>query len=461
METATRTKVRLPNNWVPREYQQPLWDYMEGGGKRAVEVAHRRFGKDDVALHFTATAAHQKIGNYWHMLPQYGQARKVVWNAINPKTGKKRIDEAFPIKLRRKTKEQEMLIEFKNGSMWQLVGSDNYDAIVGSPPIGIVFSEWALANPMAWAYLSPILEENGGWALFIYTSRGNNHGRTIYEHALSTKGWFGQKLTALQTPVFSEDQLLNIKGEYSQIFGPELGEALYDQEYLCSWEGAVFGAYFTKQIRDATAENRITSVPHMPGIEVDTFWDLGIDDSMTIWFMQPLGKSFHFIDYYESAGYGLEHYAKVLKEKPYVYGNHWMPHDAAQREMTNSEIAKSRREVAEDLGLKPIEIVKRARNMDMILQVHIPAARNILSQCWFDRDKCSRGIMALENYRAQYDEEKKILNNRPLHDWSSHGASAFITFAVGYSPKVTIKSPGQFRLFGQSFESQQHGWMAA
>ena len=119
METAARTKVRLPNNWVPREYQQPLWDYMEDGGKRAVCVAHRRWGKDDAALHFTATAAHQKIGNYWHMLPQYGQARKVVWNAINPKTGKKRIDEAFPIKLRRKTKEQEMLIEFKNGSMWQ------------------------------------------------------------------------------------------------------------------------------------------------------------------------------------------------------------------------------------------------------------------------------------------------------------------------------------------------------
>uniref|UniRef100_A0A6M3K7S1 Putative terminase n=1 Tax=viral metagenome TaxID=1070528 RepID=A0A6M3K7S1_9ZZZZ len=451
--------IQLPNNWSPRDYQKKLWNYLEGGGTRAVEAAHRRWGKDDVALHFTATAAHQKIGNYWHMLPMYGQARKVVWTAINPKTGKRRIDEAFPKEIRRKTKEQEMLIEFRNGSMWQLVGSDNYDAIVGSPPIGIVFSEWALANPMAWAYLSPILEENGGWALFIYTSRGNNHGRTIYEHAISKDAWFGEKLTVLDTPVFSAEQVKGIREEYINIFGPELGEALFDQEYMCSWEGAVFGAYFTKQIRDARAEKRITKVPHMPGVEVDTFWDLGVDDSTTIWFMQPLGKSFNFIDYYEATGYGLEHYAKVLKEKNYVYGNHWMPHDAAQREMSSGEIAKSKKEVAEDLGIRPVEIVRRARNMDIILMVHIPAVRNVMAQCWFDEEKCSRGLMALENYRSEYNEEKKVLSNRPTHDWSSHGSDAFRTFAVGYSPRVQVHQPQRLNL-GQIYTNQGQGWMA-
>jgi hypothetical protein len=417
---------------------------MENGGLRGVEVAHRRWGKDDVALHFTATKAIQKVGNYWHMLPQYGQARKVVWNAINPKTGKRRIDEAFPPEIRKKTHQQEMLIELANGSIWQLVGSDNYNSIVGSPPLGLVMSEYSIANPMAWAYLMPILEENGGWALFIYTSRGNNHGKMMYDHACKTPGWYGERLTALDTDVFTPDQLVNIRQEYINLFGEELGVALYEQEYMCSWTGAIFGAYFGKQMSQARTDGRITKVPHTTGVEVDTMWDLGIDDSMSIWFIQPVGKSFNVIDYYENQGFGLEHYAKALKgtlegsehRKNYVYGNHWMPHDVNNREMTNSEVAKSRKEVAEDLGISPIEVVQRARSMDQIIQVHIPACRNILNSCWFDEERCSKGVLCLENYRAKYDEEKKVLSNHPVHDWSIHGADAFRTFAVGYNDVI-------------------------
>lgn len=457
--------VPIPNNWIPRQDQWALWEYLQTGGKRAVEVAHRRWGKDDVALHFTATMAMQNVGNYWHMLPQYNQARKVIWDAINPKTAKRRIDEAFPEEIRAKTRRQEMSIEFTNGSFWQLVGSDNYNAYVGSPPIGIVLSEWAVANPMAWAYLAPILEENQGWALFIYTSRGNNHGRTTYEHAVKKTDWYSEKLTAEQTPVFSSKQLANIKEEYIRIFGRELGTGLYEQEYMCSWEGAILGAYLAAALKIVRKEDRITAVPHMPGIEVDTFWDLGVDNSMTIWFMQPVGKSFNFIDYYESSGYGLEHYAKALRgdlekaehRKKYVYGNHWMPHDANQREMTNSEIAKSRKEVAEALGIKPIQVVQRARNMDTIIQVHIPAMNNILAQCWFDEQKCSDGLKALDNYRTEYDEEKKKLGNKPLQDWSIHGADGFRTFAVGYSKLPEINIPGIPK--GPMPQPQPGGWM--
>jgi len=417
-----------------------FWEYMENGGKRAVEVAHRRWGKDDVALHFTATASMERPGNYWHMLPQYNQARKVIWDAVNPKTGKKRIDEAFPEEIRKHTRRQEMSIELKTGAIWQLVGSDNYNAYIGSPPVGIVLSEWAVANPMAWAFLSPILEENGGWAAFIYTSRGNNHGRSMFEHAEKTESWFAERLNAYETPVFTGEQLKTIKKEYIALYGPELGLAMFNQEYLCSWEGAVLGAYLSAQITEAREEGRITKVPYNKGIEVDTAWDLGVDDSMAIWFFQPIGKSFNVIDYYEASGYGLEHYAKVLKDKGYFYGNHWMPHDAEQREMTNSEIAKSRKEVAEGLGIKPIRVVQRARNMDIIIQVHIPAMRNIISLCWFDEEKCKLGIYALENFKAEYDEKRKVLSNRPLHDWASHGASAFRTFAVGYtSPRIPLK----------------------
>jgi len=376
------------------------------------------------------------------MLPRYNQARKVIWDAVNPRTGKRRIDEAFPPEIRAKTRRNEMSIEFVNGSQWQLVGSDNYDAYVGSPPRGIVLSEWALANPMAWAYLAPILEENDGWAIFIYTSRGNNHGRQTYETARVTEGWFAQRLTADDTPVFSRKQLDGIRREYRQIFGDELGEALFAQEYYCSWEGAVPGAYYARQIVEARNDGRITKVPWRPEIEVDTFWDLGVDDSMSIWFMQPVGDAFHFVDYYEASGYGLDHYAKVLKGKPYVYGNHYMPHDAEVRELGSGEIAKSRAEMAENLGIKPIITVPRARNMDVIINVHIPACRTVLQRCWFDEDKCAQGLMCLENYRSDYDEKLKRLGVRPVHDWSSHGADAFRTFAVGYDlldrPKVAL-----------------------
>lgn len=431
-----------------------MWTYLENGGLRAVECAHRRWGKDDVALHYTATAAMQKVGNYWHMLPQYGQARKVIWNAVNPKTGKRRIDEAFPEEIRARTQNQEMFIEFLNGSTWQLVGSDNYNTLVGSPPIGVVFSEWAIANPMAWPYIEPVLEENHGWALFIYTSRGNNHGKTTLIHAQTTPEWFGQILPADKTPVFEKKQLDSILDNLIGFFGPDMGQVLFEQEYMCSFEGMMYGAYYAKQMSEARKSGRICSVPHSTGIEVDTFWDLGIDDSMSIWFMQPVGREFRWIDYYENTGYGLEHYAKILKEKSYVYGNHYMPHDANEREMTNNEIALSRKEVAENLGIKPIVVVPRARSFDVILNVHIPAVRNVLSQCVFDEVKCRQGIMALEGYHAEFDEEKKVLGTRPAHDWHCHGADAFRTFAVGYEakkPPVTLKIP--------QFHNQANGWM--
>jgi hypothetical protein len=413
------------------------WEYLEGGGKRLVEVWHRRAGKDEVALHWTAVSAMQKPGNYWHMLPEYSHGRRALWEAVNPHTGKKRIDEAFPHEIRKgKANETGMRIELVSGSVWHIVGSDNYDALVGSPPVGVVFSEWAIADARAWGFIEPILEENGGWAIFPYTPRGNNHGKTMYDHACKTEGWFGQKLVASNTGVFKPEQLDRIKDGLINLYGDIEGRALFEQEYNCSFEGCVPGAYYSKQMAEARTNGRITNVPYDRSIEVDTFWDLGVDDSMTIWFVQPVGREFRVIDYEEDSGYGLEHYAKILKEKDYVYGNHYMPHDAEVREMSAGEIAKSRREVAEGLGIKPIEVVERARNMDIIINVHIPAVRMLIPFCWFDAKKCARGISALEGYRAEYDDKKKKLGNRPSHTWESHGADGFRTFAVGYTPRL-------------------------
>lgn len=431
-------RISLPYNWAPRPDQLPLWRYLLNGGTRAVEVAHRRWGKDDVALHATAVASQRKVGNYWHMLPEYGQARKAIWEAVNPRTGKRRIDEAFPREIRSQAKSQEMLIKFKNGSTWQLVGSDNYDSLVGSPPIGVVFSEYALANPMAWGYIRPILLENGGWAAFIYTSRGDNHGKTQYELAQSEPGWFAEMIRADQSPVFTRDQLEQERREMILEYGPDEGNALFLQEYMCSFEGALPGAYYGKSLSEADADSRITFIPYLVGFEVYTFWDLGIDDSMSIWFMQPVGQEFRFIDYYENTGYGLDHYARVLKDRPYVYGDHYMPHDAAAKSI---QTGKSTRDYAEGLGIRPIITVPRARDTQAVL-AGIQAGRKIMSQCFFDRKKCAHGLSALRNYHSEYDPKRKKPGNTPVHDWSSHGADSYRTFAVGFRPKIAHRTIG-------------------
>ena len=215
--------IQLPNNWKPRNYQRPAWDYLEKGGKHAELVWHRRAGKDEVCLHRAACAAFERVANYWHMLPEAAQARKAIWSAVNPHTGKLRIDEAFPLALRESTNNTEMMIRFKNGSSWQVVGSDNFNSLVGSAPAGIVYSEWALANPTARAYLRPILLETGGWQLFITTARGRNHAYTTLKAAQKTPGAFAQILKASDTGVFTAEQLELERLAYMAEFGEDYG----------------------------------------------------------------------------------------------------------------------------------------------------------------------------------------------------------------------------------------------
>jgi hypothetical protein len=203
------------------------------------------------------------------------------------------------------------------------------------------------------------------------------------------------------------------------------------------------GVYYAQQMREIRQQNRICEVPYVPGHEVYTFWDLGLDDSQTIWFMQQIGLTYRFIDYYENSGFTMVHYAKVLKEKGYVYGDHYMPHDIAQRQDgSETEIALSKKEIAENLGIEPIIIVKRAKDTQAVLN-GIEDCRNKLSQCYFDAVKCKEGIACLENYKSEYDEDKCILGIKPNHDWSSHGADAFRTFGVGYNAKTYSNPSGK------------------
>jgi phage terminase large subunit len=418
-------RIKLPNNWKPRPDQLPLWSYMENGGKRAIVIGHRRWGKDDVALHATSCAMAQRVGNYWHMLPEYGQARKAIWEAVNPFTGKRRIDEAFPEALRSNTRTQDMLIKYKNGSTWQLVGSDNFNSLVGAPPIGLVFSEYAIANPSAWSYLRPILAQNDGWVIFITTPRGKNHACSLYNMAKTDPTWFSALITAEDSHVFTKQQLQDERRELISQMGAEEGEAFFRQEYYCSFEGAICGSYYGGVLELATQEGRIGKVPHDPSLQVYTSWDLGIGDATGIWFFQTHNQEVRVIDYYEASGEGLGYYAKLLDKKPYKYANHIMPHDIRVRELGTGQ---SRYETSEKLGIRPITIAR-----SLPIDDGIDAVRSLISRCYFDEKKCGQGLEALRSYRKEYDDKRKEYKNRPYHDWTSHAADAFRMFAVGHT----------------------------
>lgn len=422
--------VTLPAH-PARPYQRDAWTALEDGIKRVMLIWHRRSGKDDVALGWTACSAVQRPASYWHMLPEYAQARKAIWTAVNPHSGKRRIDEHFPEAIRNHPREQTMEVPFKNGALWQVVGSDNYNSLVGATPAGVVGSEWALADPRAWAFLRPMLLESDGWAMFVTTPRGRNHAWRMYEEAKNDPNWFVQKLTVDDTGVFSQAQLDAELRELVRELGEDDGEAIFRQEYYCDFNAAIVGAYYSKEMLRAEHDGRIGDVPYDPGLPVWTAWDLGIGDSTAIWFAQISGASLRIIDYYEASGVGLDHYAKVLREKGYTYQSpHLMPHDAAHKDLTTG---KERTVTLRQLGISARVLPASA------VEDGIQAARRLIARCWFDKTKCRRGIDALQSYRREWDEDNKVFKKRPLHDWSSHGADAFRYLAMGLPDRMNLK----------------------
>lgn len=400
---------------------------MDSGIKRAVWVAHRRSGKDKTCLNFMIKRMFERVGTYYYIFPTFAQARRVIWDGIGL-DGKKFMDH-FPKELIASKNESQMKLEQRNGSIFQLVGSDNVDAIVGTNPVGVVFSEYALQDPTAWGFIRPILAENGGWAIFVSTVRGENHFYDIYELAKNdpTK-WFCRMDTAgvgtvADTKAIPQDVLDDERKEIVRLYG---NDALYQQEYECNFTVPIAGAYYADFIAKAYAEGRVGKVPHDTRLVVDTWWDLGINDRMAIWFTQAVGQELRAIDYLEGTGQGLPFYIGRMKEKGYIFGQHTAPHDIEVRELSNG---KSRRDTAQSLGIN-FSVAPRLPLMD-----GIDAVRELFPKVWFDQEKCREGLNALKSYRKEYDEKRKTYNNRPYHDWSSNGADAFRTCAVAFDFK--------------------------
>lgn len=425
--------VRLPNGWEPRHYQLPAWTYLENGGRHAELIWHRRSGKDEIALHRTACAAFERVAGYWHMLPEYAQARKAIWDAVNPHTGRKRIDEAFPKELRGRTIDQEMKIVFKNGSTWQVVGSDNYNSLVGSTPAGIVYSEWALANPNARAYLRPILAENNGWQMFITTPRGRNHAYTTLKAAekLMHSGGdaFAQILDATETGVFTPERLAAELAAYIAEFGEDYGRSKFEQEYLCSFEAAILGAILARQIGIAEKQGRVSDdveFDHL-GSPLEITADLGRRDTATWWFWQPMIGGYQVVDYDGGWGIDAEEWCVRLHERISKYsmpgrrtalGRIWLPHDA--RAKTFSAKRSAVEIFADHFGHDKVAIIPRSSIAD-----RVNAARVLTPRVKFHATNCDKGLAGLRSWRYEYDEEKKMFSSDPVHDWSSHDGDGY------------------------------------
>jgi phage terminase large subunit len=444
--TINRDPIRISSDWQPRWHQEAFWRAIRFEEKRrAIIIGHRRWGKDELALNFAFRSMLERKGNYWHMLPEGTQARKAIWSGINEETGVSRILEAFPLQARQRTLRNDMMVELKNGSTYQIVGSDNYDSLVGSSPVGIVFSEWALADPECLAYLRPIVSRNNGWMIFITTPRGKNHAYTTLQTARANpEEWYWEisSVAGIQregykdmagTDVFTNEQLQKELQELIAQYGEEQGRAYFEQEYECSFDAPILGAFYSEALRHMEAEGRIREIPIDRAVRVHTAWDLGVSDSTAIWFIQCVGRERRLVDYYESSGAPLQHYVEKLLEKKlqrrWIYADHWFPHDVKNRELI---AGMSRAQTLESLGIEP-SYVPAHNPLD-----GINAVRRMLDRSIIDPKRCERGLEALKNYRREWNDKTKDWGRNAYHDWSSHGADAIRTFAAGYDDPSAI-----------------------
>ncbi len=418
--SSTLTNVEISarlNEFKPRPYQLPILKALDEKFKRVLAILPRRAGKDITALNYVIRKMWEEPGVYYYIFPTYAQAKKVIWDSIT-NDGKRMLD-YFPKELVTQLNAQEMKIRMRNKdgtqSLFQLIGSDNYDSLMGTNPRGCVFSEYALQDPMAYQYLRPILTANEGWALFISTPRGKNHLWQLAQLAQQSPDWFYIQLSIEDTEHIPMEEIEKERREGL------LSEDMIQQEYYCSFDMGVEGSYYSRYIDVCKREQRIGDQPWENGFKVHTAWDIGVRDHTAIIFFQTIGQTVRIIDCYENSKHGIEHYAEILASKPYLYGTHIAPHDIRVKEWGSGI---TRFEKARQLGIKFVVAD------ELTIPDGIEASRTLFSKIWIDEKKCKPLIDALENYRQEYDHKRKIYKPRPLHDSNSHFADAFRYLAV-------------------------------
>ena len=398
--------IEIP--YEPRDLQRKL--HGEMSAKRwGVVVCHRRFGKTVWAINHILRAAlmcEKNNPRLAYMAPTYRQAKNVAWDYIKEYAGK------IPgVRFH----ETELRCDLPTGARISLLGAENPDSLRGIYLDGCVMDEVAdMPENVFPEVLRPALSDRKGFCIFLGTPKGHNAFYEKYEEAVANDDWLAAVYKASETGILDQEELDAAKVMMSS--------DQYAQEFECSWNANVPGAIYGKELEEAQADGRVTNVPYNPASKVDTFWDLGIGDSTSIWFTQNVGRAVHVIDYYEARGEGLPHYCKVLSSKNYLYGEHNAPHDIEVRELGTG---KSRREIAWDLGLN-FRVVPK-----LPIEDGIHAAQMLIPRLYFDREKCKHGLECLRQYHRAYNERTRSFRATPVHDFSSHAADAFRYLAVG------------------------------
>ncbi len=404
MEAASRV---IESDYAPRRQFIPFHARPQ---RHSVIVAHRRAGKTVSSINdLIARALICKLPSprLAYIAPWFNQAKDVAWAYLK--------HFAYPV-LAGAPNESELRVDLLNGARIRLYGADNPDRLRGIYLDHVILDEYADMAPSVWgAVVRPLLADRLGGATFIGTPKGRNAFWEMYEKAQSDPDWFHAILRASETGLVHPSELLAARRDMTA--------EQYAQEFECSFDAAIIGAYFGKEIADLERAGQITDVPYDPSLPVHTVWDLGIDDSTAIWFFQVAVSQIRIIDFYEAHSEGLGHYDKVIRATGYKPGDDWVPHDAKVRELGTG---RTRVETLIGLGRKP-RLVPDSKVMD-----RINAGRLVLPRCWFDRTNTKDGVEALRQFRAEYDEKKRAFVERPLHNWASHAADSFTYLALAY-----------------------------
>lgn len=399
---------------IPYSPRRVFVPYHDSAKRWRVIVAHRRAGKTVATVNhlirsaLTCTLPEPRCA---YIAPLHRQAKDVAWTYL------KRFGSVIP---RTEINESELRVDFPNGGRVRLYGADNPDGMRGIYLDDCVLDEFADMRPrMLPEIIRPALSDRKGSLTVIGTPRGHNDFYKLWQTAQNDNDWYGAMLKASETGLVAQEELDSAR----KLMTPEQ----YEQEYECSFEAAILGAYYGKEMRAAESDGRIKNVQIDAAQPVFTAWDLGVRDATAIWFYQALAGGLHIVDYYEASGVGLDHYAEVLREKAreggYQMGPCFVPHDAEVKEWGSG---RTRIEQMQALKLEP-HLVPQHRLMD-----GIGAVRETLARSRFDRTRCADGIEALKQYRTEFDEERKVMKPAPLHDWTSHAADAFRYLAMSW-----------------------------
>ena len=393
---------------IPYKPREPFKDFHKRKQRWAILVAHRRAGKTVACINDLIRRAileNKPNAQYAYVAPYYSQAKSVAWSYL----------QRFAEPVMAKANQSELWVELINGAKIKLFGADNPDALRGNYLDGIVSDETADQRPRVWGeIIRPLLADRKGWAVFIGTPKGHNAFYEMYQNASHDPDWYCKTLRADQTHLISDEELDDAK----KVMTPNQ----FEQEFLCSFEAAILGAYYGQEMRRLQDMDRITTVDYDPMFPCHTAWDLGFNDSTAIWWFQVVYGEIRVLDYHQSNGQPIAYYTGIIDQKAdefgYKYGYHHLPHDARAKTLASG--GKSIIEqIATKIDIKHLKIVP-----NLSLQDGIQATRLALTRAWFD-NRCEEGIECLRQYQREWDDDKKVFRDRPKHDWTSHSADAF------------------------------------